>query len=311
MDDDDRFSAALHRAVRTLEPPTGHLVDGAITRGRRRQRLVRGVEAFTAAAVLTGVGALVITLLPSGGGGPGTQDAAAGSTPIAKATSVSSRAHPAPAPVATTPQVLLQTALDTLPQKGTTSHYAGNYSVGYAGTQFVYDDGRGAAQIYLDIGYAPYRDENSTPCVIGRAGCTVLADGAHALVTTSREYGAGDPRTPHTTQWSIALVRADGLQVGITEFNAPQEKGAELTRTDPPFSVHQLTTWADGSQWRKNVTAARAATARHLFLPDNLDGKPSNPSSNPTGTAQPNAKNCKIAKELKKSVPAYCTSAPR
>jgi hypothetical protein len=255
--DDEQLGAVLHRAVSTLEAPTERLVAGGIARGRRRRRIVLGGQLASGAAVVAGVIALIVMLLPGSSGrrtpaaGPSTTPPAAGGT------------------VPVTPQVVVQTALDTLPRPGTTSKYDGRAFDGFAAGSFVYDDGHGAAAIDVSLTYpgaSPKASAPIAPCATGSDGCRVLADGTHVLVRQGHQYSDG--RQPNPAEWSVDVVRDDGFQVSIHEWNAPAPKGAALTRAEPPFTILQLINWVLESRWQVQVTAERAAAAEHLFTVD-------------------------------------------
>jgi len=264
MDDDD-LGTLIHRAVATLEPPTQRLADGGLQRGRRQRRRRRLAGAGTAAALVTGVVAVSAALLVGGtgagtGGGPDTPAAGGG-------------AHL----VAVTPQAVLQTALDTLPRPGETTKYAGASLDGYAGANFVYDDGHGAAAVQVAVGYppagaGPKNAGSVSPCAI-KAGsrCTVLPSGAHLQLRQGHQYDDG--RTPNAAEWEAQLVRPDGVNVTISEWNAPEPKDAGPTRADPPFTIDQLAAWVQDPAWRASIPAARAAATNGLFTPADLQAK--------------------------------------
>ena len=299
MDEDQRFSAALHRAVSTLEPPTERLVSGAIARGRRRRRWIRGAEVGTTAVVLAGVAGLVVALIPGGSSAPASAPSAG---PVHRTTTAAKPVRPKPTTVAMTPQALLQTALDTLPRAGKTSHYAGNFDNSFVGTQFVYDDGHGAALIYValatDQSFGP-------PCAPRSAGCTVFADGVRVRFSAYKEYSDG--RTPNATNWDLTLFRPGGPAVDLHEFNAAQEKDAAITRADPPFTRAQLTDWARSPKFTMQVDPSLVNRTAHLFKPVNLDAAPVNTRLSPRQSQQVELHNCEVAKQVHKTPPPYCT----
>jgi hypothetical protein len=253
MDDDERFGAALHRAVSTLDAPTGRLVEGAIRRGRRRRRWVRGAEVLTGAAVLAGVATLVVALV--GGTSPGRKP----NGPVAVG---GARTPARPAADLITPQALLQTALGLLPH-GTTSRYAGNYSAGDVNAQFLYNDGHGAAQVDVSLDYPPLGGDLGGACQIST--CTNRPDGSTLAVYQGNGH-PGDTTLPGK-DWEVSLRRADGVVVSVTEWNSAQEKGAPQTRPLPPFTITRLTAVVGSSQWQSHVSHERVAAAAHLFRP--------------------------------------------
>lgn len=302
MDEDERFSAVLHRAVSTLEPPTERLVCGAIARGRRRRRWIRGAEVGTTAVVLAGVAGLVVALIPARGSGPTTVSPAG----PAHRTTAAKPVKSLPTTVATTPQALLQIALDTLPRPGKTSHYSGNFGTAFASAWFVYDDGHGAAAVTVAI-QAPSSEPHAaviTPCTPRTAGCSVLADGSHVQVRQGKQYQDG--RTPNSTEWDLDLVRTDGVEMSFIEWNAPAPKDAAPTRALPPFTIAELTRWADSPRFTTTISAGYANQTAHLFKPVNLNAPAVNTPLSPKQNEQIERHNCELAKQIHKTPPAYC-----
>jgi hypothetical protein len=272
--DDERIGTLLVDAVRTLPAPTEKIVSGAIERGRRRQRIVRIGETLSVVGVLAGVVGLVVALLP-GNSASGTMTPAGASpdpTPPSQPT------------VTITPQALLQTALDTLPRPGDTSRYAGEFMGGFVGTQFVYDDGTGAAKVLVSLNYPPLGDGLGAACQI--SVCTTRPDGSKLAVYQGNGH-PGDPSIPGK-DWEVTLLRTDGVAVSITEWNAAQEKGSPVTRTDPPFTVDELTTWVESDKWQAQISADEAQAAADLFQP--VDENEPGPSSQPDQQCQVVAK---------------------
>jgi hypothetical protein len=301
MDDEHRFSTVLHRAVATLEPPTERLVSGGLARGRRRRRRVLCAEIATGLAVTAAVAGVVVAVIP-------------GQTPHRVGSNAGAQSPTISRPMsAMTPQLLLQTALDTLPRPGKTSKYAGNSEPGSVAAFFVYDDGHGAAAIDVSLTYpvaglGPKQRAPIIPCTAQIDGCAVLSDGSHALSRKGHQYTDG--RQPNATEWSIDLVRPDGVQVSFIEWNAPQPKGAAISRSRPPFTIDELTAWADRPAWQTRVTAARAKAAEHLFTPQQIKAVIPNESASAGMSITEMRKNCQYAKSLHKGLPPYCAKLP-
>lgn len=295
----------LHRAS-DVEPDVDALVTGGMHRGRHRVLAVRAVTGVSAAALAACVAVLVVALLPSG-----TARSQRASGPPSKT--------PPPATVAKTvpitPQAMLQRAIDSLPRAGRTGDYGGNFGRGHVAVTLDYYDGHGAAALIMGLDEPTSGPHAGAPaqCAPTEEGCRVLADGAHAMVRQGKQYQDG--RTPNATEWSVELVRTDGVEVSIYEYNASQPKGAQLTRTDPPFTIDELVAWADGAQWVTSISPDEAKSAAHLFRPDDIDAPP---PGTPTNAAQKRAlkkaereqraHNCKLAKQIHKTPPSYCTT---
>lgn len=85
--------------------------------------------------------------------------------------------------------------------------------------------------------YVPYDD-----CDEGR-----LDDGSRWMVFQGYEYP--DKRV-ETKNWRAVLLTKDGFLVDVSEYNAPAEKDAEISRENPPFSAEQLKTLVTAEAWR-------------------------------------------------------------
>ena len=212
--------------------------------------------------------------------GPGRSDtvsAALGSTEAA------TTAESVPT-VTMTPQLLVRTAIDLLPRPGTTSRYYGHPAQGNSvGAQFVWNDGHGAAEILLDLYWpasgADLKDsvQLDQPCDPGQpvdgGSCTVLADGAHAMVAEAPEY-PWDHQPYNALDRRVQLVRTDGVEVNIEEWNSSQEKDAPITRAQPPLTDAELIAMADSARWQPQVAKSSVAAAAGLFTPDPLPTVP-------------------------------------
>jgi hypothetical protein len=272
MNTDTQLSLLMNRAVATLDAPTELLVRGGLERGRRLRRRRRLLQAGTGAALVGLIAAVVVSLLP------GT--APAGSLQAPTRTRQSAAVLPTPrdtataatrAPVSISPQLLAQTAVGLLPRHGTITDLHGRGSAGTVLAEFVYDDGHGAAQVDVSIGFAQDgvsgiedkcrpNDPNSTET------CTVRPDGSHLATFRGKEYSY--PHDPNATEYSAHYVRDDGVEIDASEWNSPQEKDAATTRSAPPLSMPELVALVADRSWTPWVTPAANAAAASLFVPD-------------------------------------------
>lgn len=152
---------------------------------------------------------------------------------------------------ATTPPTpagrLLQATISLLPRPGKTSHYVLQSTPGAVSAQFIYDDGRGAAQLAVDIKGVPQTPPVSQRCGPGDATgasnsssetCTNLPGGAKLLSYRSVVSGAQDA----IKDWQADLYRPDGVIIGLQEVNATKTVGAPASRPAPPLSINELAT---------------------------------------------------------------------
>jgi hypothetical protein len=276
MNPDTQLSLLMDRAVATLDPPTELLVRGGVERGRRLRRRRRLLQAGTGTALVGLIAAVVVSLLP------GTTQAGLRPAPSHNRQSAALAPSPsetssstAPAPVSISPQLLAQTAIGLLPRHGSVSDLHGRASAGLVLAEFVYDDGHGAAQFDVSIGFSqdgvtgvedkcrPH-DPNSTET------CTIRPDGSHLATFRGTEYSYA--HDPNAIEYSAHFVRADGVEIDASEWNAPQEKDAAVSRAAPPLSMAELVDLVATASWTPWVTPAENAAAASLFVPDYVYG---------------------------------------
>lgn len=188
-----------------------------------------------------------------------------------------------------TPQSVAQTLMAVLGiDAGSVTHLAGHGGINYAADTMTYNDGNGAALLYVTVTWPhPVAQTGTsltpTSCTDTPTGdsapariywatepltCTTLADGT--------DVGVGQPRLPATPGHSyglalnnVSVLRPDGTQVSIGAFNQATLPTAgtpsRITRADPPFTTTQLTATARSAQWTPQVPASAVAKARNLF----------------------------------------------
>ncbi|MFA3875129.1 hypothetical protein ABS735_15755 [Streptomyces sp. MMCC 100] len=256
---EERLAAALRDtggAFRAADRTA--LIDAGRNRGRRTlTRRRTGVLGGVAGVALIGVGGAM--LLPSGDSADAEQSSAA-----SRATAGAS-ASAAPEPVSG--DAILKSLKELLPE-GEFSEVdvrgSGEKPGPYA--QVVFDDGQGAAAISLGFGrvepgspqvgqLTQCPDETFTPyddCHSSR-----LDDGSTLRLLQGYEY---PDRRVDTKLWSADLVTADGQHVSVSEWNSSAEKGAPITREDPPLSTEALKKLVTADVWRDVVAATPVAS---------------------------------------------------
>ncbi|MEU6286274.1 hypothetical protein [Streptomyces sp. NPDC046988] len=246
---EDRLSAALRDAGDGFETDRGALVTAGRVRGRRaRLRRRTAVVGGVAGVALAGVGGALV--LPA--------DEPAGPA----RSSVSSNGAPTAATTAYSGDDLLRELKAQLP-KGVTSQEEARGTHDRSGptAALVFDDSAGAAAISLgverlrpgsdqvrDLGKCP--DKNLTDyddCVTDR-----LADGS--LLRLYRGYEYPDRRA-ETKLWTADLVTAEGHHVTLSEWNSPAQKGAPVSRDEPPLTTAQLRGIVTAGVWREVADA--------------------------------------------------------
>ncbi|RCH65383.1 hypothetical protein DT019_28360 [Streptomyces sp. SDr-06] len=144
----------------------------------------------------------------------------------------------------------------------------------------VFDDGKGAGLVSLGVSRVDPAAEPSGQQVTCPARAFVdydackaeqLADGSRYLFLQGYEYP--DRREP-TKEWRAVLITPKGTMVEASEWNAPAEKGAAVSRDTPPLTAEQLRTLVTSPKWLSVADGLRAP------------GKPDRPAANgPSGEA--------------------------
>ncbi|MFE8952249.1 hypothetical protein [Streptomyces althioticus] len=252
---EDRFAAALRdtgHSFRSDDPAA--LVGRGEVRGRRKQLLRRtAVLGGMTGVALVGVGATL--LLPSDVHDPRRTSAAAGPA----ATASPSAASPSPA-AAFTGDDILRSFKELLPQgtyKEEQAQGAGSLMPPHA--HVVFDDGKGAAALGLNLdhvepGSEQARQRATCPdkALVKYDDCTTakLPDGSRLALFQGYEYS---DRRADTKRWYAELLTPKGHHVVLTEWNAPAEKGAPVSRPQPPLSVQQLKEVVTAAVWPRVV----------------------------------------------------------
>ena len=249
---EDRLGAALRDAGDGFEADRASLVTAGRARGRRALLRRRAAVVSGAAGVaLAGVGGVLVLPAddPAGPDRSRTASAASAGTATAAAAAFSG-------------DDLLRELKGLLPRGtyGEESARGSDHQLGPA-TRLVYDDGDGAAAVGMGFarvepGSARVRelmacpDHNMTPyddCSSDR-----LPDGS--LLRLYQGYEYPDLRVD-TKLWTADLVTAEGQHVSVSEWNSPAEKGAPVSRDEPPLSTERLRELVTAGGWREVVDA--------------------------------------------------------
>ncbi|WP_369172062.1 hypothetical protein AB5J49_30460 [Streptomyces sp. R28] len=265
-----RLSHALHDAGDRFEADRTALVAAGQARGqrlrlRRRAAMVGGAAGIAAVAV---GGALLVPW----GGSP---------APLPSTSSVADQPSGTPSPsiAPVTGRELIETLEELLPE----GKVSGRESRGaekpllapYA--HLVHDDGKGPGAIGVSLDRVePGSDQarQTTDCpdkaFVPYDSCvaTRLPDGSLLKLFQGYEY---PDRRVDTKLWSADLVTPTGQHVHLSEWNAAAEKGAPISRPNPPLSTAQLKELVTAQVWRGYV-----------------DSIPEDPKK-PTATATPDA----------------------
>ncbi|WP_030763922.1 hypothetical protein [Streptomyces sp. NRRL F-2664] len=261
---EDDLGAALRRTGSAFTADRHALVDAGEERGRRlvaRRRAAVVGGCGLALAVIATAGAYGGGLLdgPGGGaqgtdiaaqpapdGGPGADGEAPGGG--AGRSRVGSGAVGAEQMVAHLKDALGGGRLTAATGRGTESE-TGPAAFG------VYDDGRGKAAV--DVALSRVDPGGSRAAALTRCGdknllryddCRTeqLPDGSKLMVFKGYEYA---DRRVDTKCWQAVLVTPQGFSVTASEWNAPAQKGAAVSRPEPPLSSERLKALVTSPVW--------------------------------------------------------------
>ncbi|MEW2175407.1 hypothetical protein AB0890_03615 [Streptomyces sp. NPDC005406] len=250
---EDELGAAMKRAGEEFPVAGRPLVDGGVARGRRRTVLRRSaaVTGSVAALAVIGLGGSLLT-----GGSGASQDGGKGATG-AQSTSNAGKLKETPAELAPEQQVF-RTLAALLPE-GHVSEQPG--TGGQEGPRppaasVVYDDGHGKAAVSVALSRQNPDEEvneNDSPCpdknVTAFEACsaTMLKDGSHLVLFKGWEY---PDRREETRWWYADLLTPEGYRISVSEWNAPAEKGAPVSRSVPPLSLDRMKALVRAEEWR-------------------------------------------------------------
>ncbi|MBD0707659.1 MULTISPECIES: hypothetical protein [unclassified Streptomyces] len=248
---EDQLGAVLRRTGDTFAAGDRRaLVDGALVRGRRR--LVRRRLAVTG-------GALALAAVGLGGvyGGSLLDPAGATTTAsVAAAPALGSSAAPGKRPPGEN-EIPVKDIADVLKAhspKGTWEF--GDLSGTGQSALGVFDDGKGKAAVSVGLYSAPGtgeggKDQVTCPdkVLVPFDACSsrTLPNGDRLMVLQGYEY---PDKREETKNWRAVLLTKDGFLVDASEYNAPAEKGASVTRKNPPLGPDQLKALVTTADWR-------------------------------------------------------------
>ncbi|WP_327697389.1 hypothetical protein [Streptomyces sp. NBC_00459] len=253
---EDRLGAALRNAGGAFDADRAALVVGGESRGRRlRMRRRTAVVSGAAAIALVGVGGALVA--PWGGDGTGRRAVGAGGTTVGPGDATGT-ATPSPVTgaqlLATLKELLPEGVLSKESSRGTDSKRGPYVSA-------VFDDGKGAAALSVSLGRVEPgsgQARQATDCpdtaFVPYDDCarSTLPGGTVLRILKGYEY---PDRRVDTKLWTADLVTADGARVSVSEWNSAAEKGAPISRPEPPLSGSQLKTFVTDPAWLKAVNA--------------------------------------------------------
>ncbi|SHM33429.1 hypothetical protein [Actinacidiphila paucisporea] len=253
---EDELGDALHAVADTFQPDDPHALVGAgHLRGRRlRRRRTVTVVAGTAALAAVAVGGVLAGGLVQGGGRTGGVAAAP------------ERPKPAQPGKAATPAVtgkqVARIFAGLLPPgevTGLVGYGPKDRPVPDALASAVFDDGSGPGLVEIDLQRPANPVEDCPRPAPAGTWCSVthVHGGTLALF---KGYEYPDHRSD-VKEWMATFVTSDDAQIQLSQWNAPEEKGAPVSRPTPPLTVAQMTAMVTSAKW-KPVLAGLPSTDR-------------------------------------------------
>ncbi|MGW2401859.1 hypothetical protein ACWCYY_35420 [Kitasatospora sp. NPDC001664] len=264
---EEDLTHAMARAGEAFHTDAFRLEAAGLARGRRlwrRRQVGRAVGAATALALVSG-GAYLFAQpgVPAGapigpalGPNPSATAPSGAATPSGGAGPTGRGRTSGPVPVAT--ERVLAALKSALPPGAFSEvHGVEEQDVPRDGAwmQTRFDDGAGLGQISVSVtrfarqvqvaeGTYGCRPKSVEPAAVCRI--ETLPDGSVLRIHQGLEYPDGREDTKF---WSALLAGKDGRVVEIDEWNAPESKGAPVSRPTPPLSVAQLTAALQSRAW--------------------------------------------------------------
>lgn len=257
---EDELGEAMRRTGDTFRPSDRPgLVDGGMTRGRRRLARRRAVAVTGSVLALATVGVAGGYATGSLGPDEGKASAAAPATPTAPESVAAGNV---------TEEQMIETFKGLLPEGRTTREEGSGTTEaperpdGPKGplqgphVSLVFDDGGGAAAMGLGVSVVDPAGKSAADAVtcpsqafVQHDACTeeTLSDGSRYMLFQGYEY---PDRREDTKLWRATLITSEGVMVDASEWNAPAQKGVEVSRPAPPLTAAQMKALVTDQAWR-------------------------------------------------------------
>ncbi|WP_030756098.1 MULTISPECIES: hypothetical protein [unclassified Streptomyces] len=261
MSFEGELAEALRRTGEGFAADPGSLAEAGGARGRRlvaRRRAAVAGGSVLALVLIAAAGAYSGGLLGGSDAEGAVRVAAPAPTPPNNGRRTGTGAVTADQMVATM-RALLPGGRITEPEARGTEHELGP-RVGV-----VFDDGKGPAAISLGLQRVDPFGSGSraqTECedknLHSYDDCRTeqLPDGSRLLLHQGYEY---PDRREDTKVWRAVLVTVKGFLIDASEWNAAADKGAPVSRTDPPLTVEQLKRLVTSDTWHAALDDLPAA----------------------------------------------------
>ncbi|WP_223184484.1 hypothetical protein [Streptomyces sp. CBMA152] len=263
---EDQLGEAMRRTGDSFDPQDRRaLLDRGLRSGRRRlarrrAATVTGSVVALAAVGLGGAWAGGLTDGSSSGSGSGSGSGATASVAAPPKTSL-------PDGVVVTSDQMIKNLKGLLPA-GKTSQEMGQGAgpddkSAMPSASVVLDDGKGAAAVGIALSTVDPAGQSAaqfvtcpSKAIVDYDQCTteVLPDGSKYMFFQGYEY---PDRREETKNWRATLLTPKGVLVDATEYNAPAEKGAKISRVSPPLTGAQMKSLVTAEVWKTVMAGAK------------------------------------------------------
>ncbi|MEU4098889.1 hypothetical protein [Streptomyces sp. NPDC026673] len=266
---EDDLGAALRHTGDTFSTDNRALVAAGLAQGRsvRRRRtaaVVGTVAAVAAAGVTAGLvvpGGTARKVGPASSSTPAPTDSGNGKDDAKDKGEDTTRGGVPDSELFT---VLRQLLPEGRVLSGLASDMEGTSNPGSPYAQAVWDDGRGASTISVNLSrvQAGQRQDECPDLALMKPGTTCkrteLPGEAVLVVIKGWEY---QDNRKGPKDWQAILTTPDGRQIQADEWNAPAQKGKPTTRENPPLSAAQLGALVRSAQWDRFFSGIPEAPA--------------------------------------------------
>ncbi|MEV7419302.1 hypothetical protein [Streptomyces sp. NPDC089919] len=254
---EDDLGQALRRTGEGFGADQQALLDGGEVRGRRRlarRRLAVVTGGVLTVAVAATAGAWSDALFGGGSGG------GVGKVGVSVATSPPVRGSGGDEQPRGGGKVSGEQMVATLKSLLPSGQWSETRGVGTrdvaASASGVFDDGHGPAAVGISLSRFDPKGRTArgmTECpskvYVPHDACSTqkLPGGGRLMVFQGYEY---PDKREDTKSWRATLTTPEGYLIDASEYNAPAEKGAQTSRTNPPLGPEQLKALVSSPRWR-------------------------------------------------------------
>ncbi|MEU5436587.1 hypothetical protein AB0G73_24845 [Streptomyces sp. NPDC020719] len=268
---EDQLGEAMRRTGDSFDPQDrSALLDRSLRSGRRRlaRRRAATVTGSVVALAAVGFGGAWVGGLTDGSSG-GASSGSGATAPVAAPPKPS-----LPDGVVVTSDQMIKNLKALLPP-GKSSQETGR-GTGPGDTfasptaSVVLDDGKGAAAVGIALSTVDPAGQSAAQFVTcpskaivdyDQCAAEVLPDGSKYMFLQGYEY---PDRHEETKNWRATLLTPKGVLVDASEYNAPAEKGATVSRVNPPLTGERMKALVTAEVWKQVMAGAKVPSRERV-----------------------------------------------